>query len=144
MLFDEPIIDGGEKIRALKIPDVPIHLSAVDSVSLPENIDDILSLPEPMAIKTRAPAPVSQKNTSIRQSWFIQIGIFGQESNAKALQKKVKAQGFSTIVTSVSTEKGVLYRVRIGPELDKKRAEAMKTKVDKLNGIKGIIALADE
>ncbi|KAF3976883.1 MAG: hypothetical protein HFP77_09925 [Methylococcales symbiont of Iophon sp. n. MRB-2018] len=142
MLFDEPINDDGKNIRALKIPDAPVQTYA--STSLPDSIKDVIALPDPLTIKTREPAPVVQQRASKKQSWFIQVGIFEQESNAQTLKNTIIKQGFPVIVTPVSTDKGLLYRVRVGPELDKKRAELIKEKVDKINGIKGILALSED
>ncbi|KAF3981031.1 MAG: hypothetical protein HFP81_08845 [Methylococcales symbiont of Hymedesmia sp. n. MRB-2018] len=143
MLFDEPIDDDGENIRSLKIPDAPVQAYA--STSLPDSIEDVIALPDPVAIKIRVPAPVpAVQHASKKQSWFIQVGIFGQESNAQTLKNTIIKQGFPVVVTQVSTEEGLLYRVRVGPELDKKRAESIKAKVDKINGIKGILALSED
>jgi cell division septation protein DedD len=48
------------------------------------------------------------------------------------------------IITPVFSEQDIFYRVRVGPELDKKRAEVMKAKISELNNINGMLAIADK
>ncbi|WP_366145455.1 SPOR domain-containing protein [Methylovulum sp.] len=42
------------------------------------------------------------------------------------------------LLETIQTGKGPLYRLRVGPELDKQRAAAMKSKLDQQN-IKAIL-----
>jgi DedD protein len=66
--------------------------------------------------------------------YSIQAGSFSKKENAQALVEKLRKQGMpASIVT-----KGDLYRVKIGPELDKKKAKEMKAKLVKQN-IEGIL-----
>jgi len=141
MLFDDPIDETGKMISELKIPDAPVKSFKAASVSVPKSINDVMNLPEPTVINEEM---VKQSSVSNRVRWFIQVGIFGQESNAVSLRNKIRKQGFPVTIASVASDNGLLYRVRVGPELDKKRAEAMKAKVDKLNNIKGILSSVDE
>jgi len=142
MLFEEPIGERGKAISALKIPDYPDV--AVNSVVLPETIEQVINLPESTNIKAQATQAYAQRAPSDMQRWFIQVGIFEQESNAISLQNMLVKQGFPVIVTPVYSEEEVYYRVRVGPELDKKRAEVMKVKIGELNSINGILAMADK
>lgn len=138
MLFDDPIDETGEMISELKIPDAPANLTNPDVANLPKSIDDVIKLPEP-EIEKQVTEVKSIENKPAMVRWFVQVGIFGQESNAKSLQNQIRKQGFPVIITTVSGENGLLYRVKVGPELSKIRAEKMKLDVDKLNKIKGIL-----
>jgi len=138
MLFDDPIDQSGEMIGELEIPKLPIKNNQRLS-STPQSIGDVISLPKPKVIKQLESNNVGNK----MQHWFLQVGIFGNRDNAISLQKKVKNQGFPVNVKAITTDKGVMYKVRVGPELDKKRAEALKVKIDKLNNIKSILSSSD-
>jgi DedD protein len=71
--------------------------------------------------------------------WYIQVGSFSQKENALSLWDKLHQQGFPVSLDTIPSEKGLTtYRLRIGPELDGKRAAAMKLKLDKQN-IKAIL-----
>ncbi|SJM89810.1 SPOR domain-containing protein [Crenothrix polyspora] len=61
--------------------------------------------------------------------WSIQAGSFSKKENAIALLEKLQKQGFPVILQT----KGDIYRLKIGPELDKQRASDMKKKLDKQN-----------
>jgi DedD protein len=61
--------------------------------------------------------------------WSIQAGSFSKKENAEALLAKLQKQGFPVTLQS----KGSIYRLKIGPELDKQRATDMKKKLDKQN-----------
>jgi DedD protein len=141
MLFDDPIDETGKMISELKIPDSPVRKLTGDSGKLPGSIDEVINLPDPLPLKEKGDNP---RTISGMQRWFLQVGIFGQESNAISLKDKIRKQGFSVSIMTVADENGSLYRVRVGPELDKKRAELLKIKIDKLNNIKSILTLVDE
>jgi len=139
MLFDDPIDESGQMINALEIPQAPANLLNPDSVKLAKNTDDVINLPRPEAIKALAENQATHK----MQRWFVQVGAFGEENTAISLQNKIRKQGFPVRITTTSSANGLLYRVRVGPEVDRKKAELLKAKVDKLNSINAILS-ADE
>jgi DedD protein len=57
--------------------------------------------------------------------WSLQAGSFTKKENAQAMVEKLRKQGMPATMVS----KGNLYRIKIGPELDKKKAIAMKGKL---------------
>ena len=142
MLFDDPIDETGKLISELKIPENPVNSVNSKIASIPNSINEVISLPDPMPIKEDG--VIETDSFSGMQRWYIQVGIFGQKSNAISLRDTIRQQGFAVTIMTVADEKGPLFRVRVGPELDKTRAEALKIKVDKLNNIKSILTSLDE
>ena len=72
-------------------------------------------------------------------AWVVQIGSFGDRKNAEKEVASLKAKGFPAFVRRfVTAEDKVLYRVRIGPEKDRSRAEKLSERLSKA-GIKGQI-----
>ena len=72
-------------------------------------------------------------------AWVVQIGSFGDRQNAEKEVSSLKAKGFPAFVRRfVTAEDKVLYRVRIGPEKDRSRAEKLSERLSKA-GIKGQI-----
>jgi hypothetical protein len=57
----------------------------------------------------------------------VQTGAFSQKANATALESKLKAQGFPTIIVQV----GKLYKVQVGAYSVKSNADAMLAKLKK-------------
>lgn len=62
--------------------------------------------------------------------WFIQLASLQNKTKAESLLEGLKKQGFPATLTPIKNEKGTFYRLRVGPELDGKRAAAMKKKMD--------------
>lgn len=73
--------------------------------------------------------------------WYVHVGSFSQKENAFSLLESLNQQGLPVILETIkTTNKGSMYRIKIGPELDKKRADAIKTKLDKQNIKANVIA----
>jgi len=135
MLFDDPVDESGKMISEIEIPNEPVFSQEYNAENISSNIDDV-ELPKSLPLKEKR---IVQKPVASMGSWFVQVGIFGNEGNAYTFRDKIRSQGFPVTVTTISAKNGVLYRVRVGPELDKKRAEKMKEKIQRLNGLKGIL-----
>jgi len=72
------------------------------------------------------------------EAWDVQLGSFSSSVNALALQDKVRKAGFRAFVEKVKGEQGTSYRVRVGPESSRERADALREQVQgklKLTGI---------
>jgi DedD protein len=70
--------------------------------------------------------------------WFIQLASLTNKTRAETLLEGLKAQGFPATLSQVQNDKGTFYRLRVGPELDGKRAAVMKKKMDE-QGINSIL-----
>ncbi len=82
---------------------------------------------------------VSQMASQGQMGWVVQLGSFSDKKNAIELRNKVKAAGFAGFVDMIFNNKGVqLYRLRIGPLMEKQDAERtqadIKTRL-KLDGL---------
>ncbi len=71
-------------------------------------------------------------------TWVIQVGSFTKANNALALRDKLRNEGFAAFVEEIRRDKGLAYRVRVGPELTEDKAikvkDDLKAKV-KLDGL---------
>ena len=94
---------------------------------------------------TVSPRPFSSPKTNTPQSsstlvrWYIQLGSFSQRKNAYLLRDKLRSQGFSASIDEAITSKGKSYRLRVGPEIDKKRAETMQANLKKQNHLNSLL-----
>ncbi len=79
---------------------------------------------------TVVPVP---KETPKLVRWYIQIGIFSKKENATSLWDSLREQGLPASLDTVQIGKETSYRLRVGPELDGKKAAAMKARLDKQN-----------
>ncbi|UOA08809.1 SPOR domain-containing protein [Methylobacter sp. S3L5C] len=63
--------------------------------------------------------------------WTIQAGSFGKKENAMSLMETLRKQGLPvTLDVSKGAGNTPIYRLKVGPVLDKKRALEMKAKMD--------------
>jgi len=71
--------------------------------------------------------------------WVVQLGSFSSRENAIELRNKVSAAGFNGFVDVIRNSKGVqLYRLRVGPLMERSDAENMQQQIKtrlKLDGL---------
>lgn len=111
----------------------PVAVKAPKPVAKPvETKPETMS--EPPAAKTVAPAATpAPAGESATTRWYLNAGSFSQKANAVTLLDNLKQQGFPATIKETSTEKGTVYKVRVGPMLDKAKAQATKSKLAQIN-----------
>ncbi|CAI8747485.1 SPOR domain-containing protein [Methylocaldum szegediense] len=72
-------------------------------------------------------------------AWVVQTGSFTAEGNARALAEKLRKSNFPAFVEVVSNSGTSIYRVQVGPELSRTRAEQVQKQIENTVGIKGIV-----
>jgi len=94
--------------------------------------------PEPEKAPERvAPKPATtQPAVSTTGMWAVQLGSFSNKDNAEKLAANLRKQGYAAFLSQLTTDKGRLHRVRIGPQKDRASAEAMASRLAKV-GHKG-------
>lgn len=80
-----------------------------------------------------APKPTPTKAPGGLSRYYLQAGSFSKRENALSLSDTLRSLGMPVLLDTIKTGKGTMYRLRVGPELDKKRAAAMKGKLDQQN-----------
>jgi cell division septation protein DedD len=94
--------------------------------------------PEP-ATAAAKPVAVPAAPAASSVGFAVQLGAFGQATEANALRDKVRAAGFSAFVEQVRTDKGTLNRVRVGPVANRAEAENLKAQVASKVGVAGMV-----
>jgi len=65
--------------------------------------------------------------------YFLQAASFRSHADAEKLRARLALKGFKSITQARSSEeKGTLYRVRLGPYTDKRKAKTAKNKLQRL------------
>ncbi len=70
--------------------------------------------------------PPAAARPGVAEGFAVQIGAFRAEADANALRDRARAAGFSSYVERIAATGGTLWRVRLGPELQRERAEKLK------------------
>ncbi len=72
-------------------------------------------------------------------AWVVQVGSFAQSGNALTLRDKLRSNGFTAYVEKLKTAEGVIFRVRVGPEIKRDNAEKQRKRLERTMKIKGIV-----
>lgn len=138
-------------------PIVPVGDAAKDSGAAPEKDTQVnVDKETPVTTKASAESSSEKKAPAVSKStvktkkepelsksgqvdaFIVQVGSFSSEPNAVALRDRLRKMGFTSFVEAVKGEQGMIYRVRVGPELTRKLADKLKedlAKKAKLNGM---------
>jgi len=115
---------GGKKPAAVVTPKAP-EIKTVEAKTPPVTTEDVSTKP--------APATATPPTETAATRWYLNAGSFTQKSNAVTLQDSLQQQGFASSIKEVTTDKGVVYKVRVGPMLDKAKVQAVKSKLAQIN-----------
>lgn len=72
-------------------------------------------------------------------AWVLRLGTFRNKPNVDALLNKLETAGVKTFVKPVEAKAGTLYRVFVGPELEKSKLEKAQQTLKELTGLDGKI-----
>ena len=85
-----------------------------------------------------AAAPINQQRVGVT-AWVVQLGSFSSEQNADDLVAKLRKKGFNGFVEKLYSTEGTRFRVRVGPELVRDKAQQTLDKLQKDLDLKGIV-----
>ncbi|MEE9358695.1 SPOR domain-containing protein [Candidatus Vondammii sp. HM_W22] len=150
LLEHGPIIETG--ITESNIPPRPdtyfsSRVLPLESETLSPTLDEIVPLqsddkpepvqtPPPRAGKPAQPVAKPVKPVPVTQrvglsAWVVQVGSFGKRENAEKVEKILKSKKFPAFIKRAGVKEKTLFRVMVGPEIDRKLAEQMLGKVNR-------------
>lgn len=120
----------------------PAEPAPAPAPAIPTTPAEPVAPPAATAPAAPAPAPAAQPQTTPAQplsGWVVQLASLASKDNALALQERLRGMGYTAFVEEVKTAQGVLFRVRVGPELERANAEKLRDRLDQQVQIKGIV-----
>jgi DedD protein len=115
--------------KKVVVTPVPTPKPTPIAVADPQKILDGL---DTTASKSAAPTEKTLRD----KRYFIQIGAYADGDKAAQVVRKLKAEGIPAYSEKVTTEKGALMRVRVGPVKDEAKAQSYLKKMGVL-GLSG-------
>ena len=100
--------------------DLPTETVHVESTSEPEAP---LPKEEPAPDRTEFPPSGSSADSGDESAWVVQLGSFASGDNAERLAGELKSHGYKAFVSRLGSGTRTRYRVRVGPEQERARAE---------------------
>jgi len=128
---------GGAVLVLLAVIFLPMLFE--DALNRPPDLED--GLPEPPAPGELPPVSVvpSVPRLPLASAWAVQVGSFAKADNAAKLEARLRGAGFPAFVDPVAGPKGIRYRVRVGPVLDKSEAVKLAERIHERLGLKGFV-----
>jgi cell division septation protein DedD len=96
------------------------------------------SAPVATAPASKPAAPVSAPAAS-GTGFAVQVGAFGNATEAGKLRDRLRAAGFTAFTETVNSDKGALTRVRVGPVLSRAEADQLRAQLSAKAGVSGIV-----
>jgi len=130
--FKAPIRE--EDISQAMSPEEMYQLVDEPEVAKPEPKEKLKPATSKPATSKPAAKPVlkpSLNQQGVPKAWVIQIASFKTEARAKVLRDKLIAQGYKAYIRSLKTSKGPVSRVLVGPKIDQREAQKVKTQLDR-------------
>tara|TARA_B100000809_G_scaffold245270_1_gene272051 strand:+ start:58 stop:636 length:579 start_codon:yes stop_codon:yes gene_type:complete len=107
-------------------------------VDMARNKDQVNSKTKVKNNTVPVPVPPALDARAIPKAWAIQVASFNTRSPAEILSTRLKKDGYKAFVHSVVIAKGRVYRVLVGPKIDRLKAQLTKDELDaelKVNSI---------
>ena len=108
----------------------------------PANAQTDESSPKPVKPKPRVTVKTPPEKQPAKGSWFVQLGSFGSEQNARRLAKEVDALGWDARVSAFQKGSKTMHRVRVGPSPTRSKAESLASELAR-RGFAGQVMAAD-
>ncbi len=89
-------------------------------------------------------APSSSARTepssdSALMAWAVQVGSFSEHENATTLRDQLRAAGFAAFEERAISDGEEVYRVKVGPEFNRARAEDLQARLRVQQDLQGIV-----
>ncbi|MDZ7663258.1 SPOR domain-containing protein [Thiohalophilus sp.] len=116
------------------------HTPEADDTPASDETPDTPASEEPETTQAATPANDTNTNTDTDpKAWAVQVGSFRKQSNALGLRDKLRDHGYRVFVERVATDKGNVYRVRVGPEVRRSKAEALQNDLQTKLELEGLV-----
>lgn len=92
------------------------------------------------APSSAAPAP-ARASTAPTVGFAVQLSALSSEADANALRDRARAAGFVAFHQRVNTDRGAVWRVRVGPEADRAAADRLRDAVRSQLGLPDAIVV---
>ena len=104
-------------------PPEPVEKRVTETPEPPAEPAPAVAEPEPPKAPEK-PASVPAKASKSPSGWVVQVGTFADKGNADRTLARLRASGYDSFIEEVRVSGKTMYRVRVGPEIQRDRAEA--------------------
>lgn len=148
-VFGSNVPQRSAEIKNIKHIDVEEMQKSTPRSVNPKRVPIAKGLPEPKIVETTPNSIIENikkvttkskaQQTTTDAVWALQVGSFSKKNNALALQEKLRGKKHNAFVDRIIHNNKAVYRVRVGPEATKEKAEALKKKLEKEMKLSGLV-----
>lgn len=136
----EAIIVDGKSVRRLRLGPYASRAVAESArlkaksfrADIPASVIEVDDSP-------RGDAPVRAPNTARASAFAVQVAVLSDAAKVNAERDRLRAAGFAAFVETLDTDKGKIYRLKIGPESTRDNAEKIRGAVRQRFGFEAIV-----
>ncbi|SIT66030.1 DedD protein [Ectothiorhodosinus mongolicus] len=96
------------------------------------------------SVEAARPAPRAELravplDAPVGEGFVVQVGSFSREDNARSEAERLIQAGFNAFVERSQADGNAVYRVKVGPEAERRGAERVQARLQSRAGVSGII-----
>ncbi len=99
--------------------------------------------PEPAPADERAAETAEpdreEPASPVVEGYAVQVGSFSRRDNAFALRDKLREKGYSAFVDEAQREQGAIYRLRVGPVMDRDEGRELARRLQQEENLDGLV-----
>ena len=126
-----------EQLPQIPLPEVPTE-QPIDIAVASSEVSLIAAKIEPLQQSSALERAIFDEQ-GLPISWELQIATFSTESRAQSIAEQLQNKGHKAYVSPVTIDAKGLYRVRIGPNIQKSRLLDIQRDIDAYYGVKSEI-----
>lgn len=147
-VFGSNVPERSPAVKDIKHIDIEQRSSSKTTVDNPQKVPISKKLPEPEVKKKDSKSIIEtivgnsddDKKPAIKETvWAVQVGSFNNRKNALGLKAKLQKKKYPAFVERIMKNNKPVYRVRVGPEISQKKAQAVKLKLKKEFKLDGLV-----
>ncbi|MCC5857064.1 MAG: SPOR domain-containing protein [Ectothiorhodospiraceae bacterium] len=119
---------------------VPLQAPAVAEPDEEPPPDTAMQEPDAVSEGAGTPGAVDPDSRAASVEGFaVQVGSFSRRDNAMALRDRLRERGYSAFVDEVRRDAGALYRLRVGPVMDRDEARELAQRLQRDEELEGLV-----
>ena len=135
-----------EPVRQLPVPKAPVSKNNQPDVadSAPETTPGRSGINQQASLSAVTnPEPVPLENSRDSGRYIVQVGSFSSAANAEKLVASLKLDGLNVYQETLNSSGSRIYRVRIGPFLQREEAMRVEREVRQKRSLNGVVLSVD-
>ncbi len=140
-----PVSPEAEIAAALpELPDETEAEQAADTATVVEDAASLATVPsaselDPPSPREQAPETPVLDSEGLGVAWVLQVATVSSASRAETLRVELGEKGYKAFIKPITRNGDTLYRVQVGPKVEREKLEPIRSAVDRELGVESAI-----